>query len=124
MRDAHGRAEPDLPRAEEGLSMPELDVTCPLYRVNDAAHSVESEAEGGETCAICMDALELEQRARRLPCTHVYHDRCAVLWLGMSNRCPVCVRPVVVRDAVLCGTARDPAAYAGVHVHAPATTLG
>lgn len=41
-------------------------------------------------CAICKDEITLEEKVRRLPCSHCYHGDCILPWLGIRNTCPVC----------------------------------
>ncbi|KAI4346756.1 hypothetical protein L6164_007626 [Bauhinia variegata] len=41
-------------------------------------------------CAICKDDILLEEKVRRLPCSHCYHGDCIMPWLGIRNTCPVC----------------------------------
>lgn len=41
-------------------------------------------------CAICKDEVLLEEKVRRLPCSHCYHGDCILPWLGIRNTCPVC----------------------------------
>nr|GMC54485.1 E3 ubiquitin-protein ligase RNF181-like [Ipomoea batatas] len=40
-----------------------------------------------ETCSICLEGLV---KATRMPCSHVFHERCIVRWLKRSNECPLC----------------------------------
>nr|GMC56318.1 E3 ubiquitin-protein ligase RING1-like [Ipomoea batatas] len=40
-----------------------------------------------ETCSICLGGLI---KATRMPCSHVFHQRCIVRWLKRSNECPLC----------------------------------
>ncbi|KAL4612616.1 hypothetical protein ACB092_08G213200 [Castanea dentata] len=44
----------------------------------------------GEECAVCLDEFSIGSEARRMPCSHIYHQDCIVLWLGTSNLCPMC----------------------------------
>jgi len=47
--------------------------------------------ENNRECCICFEALNIGDRATRLPCAHIYHPRCVIQWLGShSNTCPVC----------------------------------
>ncbi|KAF0916685.1 hypothetical protein E2562_010530 [Oryza meyeriana var. granulata] len=51
----------------------------------------EADAARGETqCAVCKDGIEAGERARRLPCAHLYHDGCILPWLAIRNTCPLC----------------------------------
>ncbi|CAN6274599.1 unnamed protein product [Urochloa humidicola] len=52
---------------------------------------VVAEAAGsGVQCAVCRDGVEAGERARRLPCAHLYHDGCILPWLAIRNTCPLC----------------------------------
>ncbi|TKY50112.1 E3 ubiquitin-protein ligase RING [Spatholobus suberectus] len=51
----------------------------------------KEELEGKSVaCAICKDEILLEEKVRRLPCSHCYHGDCILPWLGIRNTCPVC----------------------------------
>ncbi|KAJ1974858.1 hypothetical protein H4R35_003417 [Dimargaris xerosporica] len=44
-----------------------------------------------DKCAICLEHLRRESRARQLPCHHVYHMGCIDQWLiEKSAMCPIC----------------------------------
>jgi len=47
-------------------------------------------ARGDAQCAVCKDGVEAGERARRLPCAHLYHDGCILPWLAIRNTCPLC----------------------------------
>ncbi|XP_004298916.1 PREDICTED: probable E3 ubiquitin-protein ligase HIP1 [Fragaria vesca subsp. vesca] len=56
-------------------------------------------------CTICMDDLDHVDAAEegndhqriiaRLPCSHIYHEGCIVLWLETNHICPLCRSPAV-----------------------------
>lgn len=51
----------------------------------------EEELRGKDmACAICKDEIMLEEKVRRLPCSHCYHGDCILPWLSIRNTCPVC----------------------------------
>lgn len=54
-------------------------------------------AEGCETCVVCLDEMVVDERVRRLPCSHVYHSSCIRIWLRRKNACPCCCKTVVKR---------------------------
>ncbi|XP_022921923.1 uncharacterized protein LOC111430034 [Cucurbita moschata] len=41
-------------------------------------------------CAVCKDKFSMEEKVRKLPCCHYYHDDCILPWLNIRNTCPVC----------------------------------
>ena len=43
-----------------------------------------------EACAVCLNEFSIGSEARRMPCSHTYHQDCIVQWLGRSNMCPMC----------------------------------
>lgn len=65
------------------------------------------------TCLVCLDDFECEDRAARLTCGHVFHERCIKPWLLKQAFCPL--------RCELCPTARapEPVANRTVHTAAP-----
>ncbi|KAL4383339.1 hypothetical protein GQ457_15G026500 [Hibiscus cannabinus] len=43
-----------------------------------------------ETCVICLNELELDSQASRMPCSHGFHSDCIEKWLRRSHYCPIC----------------------------------
>ncbi|XP_045200737.1 uncharacterized protein LOC123554566 [Mercenaria mercenaria] len=49
----------------------------------------------GDICPVCMDAYEIGQNRKFLPCNHVFHAKCIEMWLENSSRnCPIDNLPV------------------------------
>jgi len=42
------------------------------------------------SCPICDERLNLNEGILRLPCKHVFHDKCLCPWLSDHNTCPIC----------------------------------
>lgn len=43
------------------------------------------------SCSICFDDFKLaETNVRKLPCHHLFHERCIFPWLRINGTCPVC----------------------------------
>jgi len=41
-------------------------------------------------CAICMDDFKENDEAKRLPCSHHFHEECISRWLRLHGTCPTC----------------------------------
>jgi hypothetical protein len=46
-------------------------------------------ADKKETCAICLDEIGNEASVK-LPCRHIFHERCIAPWMRGHNTCPMC----------------------------------
>ncbi|XLS85584.1 hypothetical protein HN51_035750 [Arachis hypogaea] len=52
------------------------------------------EVEEKDVCSVCMEGFEGGGN-KRVPCGHVYHSECIILWLSRSNSsCPLCRRHI------------------------------
>nr|CAD7262911.1 unnamed protein product [Timema shepardi] len=49
--------------------------------------SSEELSENSDNCAICWEKME---SARKLPCTHLFHNSCLQSWLEQDSSCPTC----------------------------------
>ena len=47
----------------------------------------QAELSYSEKCAVCWEKLD---KARRLPCAHVFHHNCLRSWLEQDTSCPTC----------------------------------
>lgn len=60
----------------------------------------EEELKGKDiVCAVCKDEVMLEEKVRKLPCSHCYHGDCILPWLSIRNTCPVCRFELPTDDA-------------------------
>ncbi|XVF03380.1 hypothetical protein REPUB_Repub04eG0256000 [Reevesia pubescens] len=51
---------------------------------------VRVETGDDQDCMICLDELNVESYAFRMPCSHTFHDDCIKRWLKQSHYCPIC----------------------------------
>jgi E3 ubiquitin-protein ligase RNF115/126 len=50
----------------------------------------EADVERNLECAICFDDFQLNDKGRRLPCKHIFHEPCITEWLKLHGTCPIC----------------------------------
>merc|ERR1719240_160924 len=58
----------------------------PLIQVdeNDLQHNQKND------CTVCLEELVVGELATRIPCGHLFHERCLRGWLQKKNQCPTC----------------------------------
>jgi hypothetical protein len=92
MQDSKGDAE------TLGLSIP-----VAMAKIEDGKTIVEQCGKNRETlgnfrfqqlsrdCAICCESLQIAQKILQIPsCGHIFHEKCALLWLTKHHTCPYC----------------------------------
>ncbi|KAL4633673.1 hypothetical protein ACB092_04G139500 [Castanea dentata] len=47
-----------------------------------------------QECTICMEEFQIDSKVTRMPCSHVYHEKCIFKWLKTSHVCPLCRYPM------------------------------
>jgi len=73
------RAEED----EEGINSVRLAVDeLPEVVISENGDEVE--------CSICQETFFEGEPAKQLPCEHLYHSKCIVIWFRRKNSCPLC----------------------------------
>ncbi|WOL06553.1 hypothetical protein Cni_G15287 [Canna indica] len=55
-----------------------------------AVLTIEDAVDIDSVCAVCKDEIVVENRVKRLPCRHHFHEECILPWLGIRNTCPLC----------------------------------
>jgi len=79
---------------------PELEVIEPV-RYKDLVRSFPGStgATSDKGCTICLQDLDPEDSAVRLPCGHIFHAECAGEWLSRGHGCPYRCKHKAVRLA-------------------------
>ncbi|KAF8777594.1 E3 ubiquitin-protein ligase RNF126-A-like isoform X2 [Argiope bruennichi] len=81
----------------------EVEISGPPPLAKDQIKSLPSLAvttdllEKGMQCTVCMDDFRLRDKAKRLPCNHLYHEKCITPWLERQATCPNCREIVQVQ---------------------------
>ncbi|KAK4564938.1 hypothetical protein RGQ29_006830 [Quercus rubra] len=47
-----------------------------------------------QQCTICMEEFRISSEVTRMPCSHIYHEKCIFKWLKTSHLCPLCRYPM------------------------------
>ncbi|GFT51876.1 e3 ubiquitin-protein ligase RNF126, partial [Trichonephila clavipes] len=54
-------------------------------------------------CAVCLEKFNLQEKAKQLPCSHLYHEKCIIPWLERQATCPNCRSQVQYRNRSITG---------------------
>jgi len=46
--------------------------------------------KSGQDCSVCSDGFRKGEKIRKLPCKHIFHDKCIMPWLDQNSTCPNC----------------------------------
>lgn len=41
-------------------------------------------------CSVCLEKLNMKEQAKRLPCGHLFHEKCVRPWFSTNTKCPNC----------------------------------
>jgi len=87
---------------QHGLDSAIIDDHTVGHAFTGPATSSRGNSGGGaeETCRVCMDAFQIGEPLRVLPCLHRYHQGCIHEWLKRSPVCPICMRNITAAAAV------------------------
>jgi len=78
------------------LSRTRLEARAPCWHVPSDPLPTASYRLVDQTCSICLEYFNVGERARRLPCSHVFHAHCIDEWLTRSSSiCPEDGLPVL-----------------------------
>ena len=76
----------EVPRKTIGV--PELDSLC---KVQPFKRALLDGDDDSDSCVICCSAFKPRRRVRRLPCGHMFCNKCIIKWVSKeSATCPVC----------------------------------
>lgn len=51
----------------------------------------QEQTSSNTQCSVCFDEFKLrETDVRKLPCNHLFHEKCIFPWLRINGTCPVC----------------------------------
>lgn len=51
---------------------------------------ISSENLLNKECSICLDNYNPTDKIIKLPCNHIYHQKCINEWFSKSKSCPMC----------------------------------
>ncbi|KAJ1530352.1 hypothetical protein ONE63_005265 [Megalurothrips usitatus] len=66
--------------------------------------SAEELAQNSDNCAICWEKMET---ARKLPCSHLFHNSCLQSWLEQDTSCPTCRLALSMQSPITRGHGLD-----------------
>eukprot|EP00516_Mucochytrium_quahogii_P009374 CAMPEP_0203771980 /NCGR_PEP_ID=MMETSP0099_2-20121227/3746_1 /ASSEMBLY_ACC=CAM_ASM_000209 /TAXON_ID=96639 /ORGANISM=" , Strain NY0313808BC1" /LENGTH=372 /DNA_ID=CAMNT_0050669445 /DNA_START=438 /DNA_END=1556 /DNA_ORIENTATION=- len=66
--------------------------------VIEEKHLITENSPTGIMCPVCLDAMKLGEKVKRLPCKHFFHPQCVLPWLEKHNSCPTCRHELETND--------------------------
>lgn len=92
--DAPGAIAASAPYTQPMASTASHAEVASFKRTVDRISPVDVATDCGADC-FCLAKIEKDERIRRLPCGHVFHQDCIDQWLSPAhNTCPYCRRSV------------------------------
>ncbi|XP_038217409.1 E3 ubiquitin-protein ligase RNF181 [Zerene cesonia] len=67
---------------------PRLPPPASKEAVNKLPEVVMSDED--KSCPICLKNFEKNEKAKKMPCNHIFHPNCILVWLEKTNSCPFC----------------------------------
>ena len=55
-----------------------------------AGSMADTDEDEHDLCAVCLCTYEPDDVLIRLPCNHLFHERCVARWLSQDSSCPQC----------------------------------
>ncbi|XP_026485336.2 E3 ubiquitin-protein ligase RNF181 [Vanessa tameamea] len=59
---------------------------------------IEDDSENN--CPICLKKFCINEKAKEMPCQHLFHEKCIITWLYKTNSCPFCRYELPTDDKV------------------------
>lgn len=75
-----------------------MEKNYPLATADDLQHN-------SDNCAICWEKMDT---ARKLPCSHLFHNSCLQSWLEQDTSCPTCRLALSVQSSARMPPNRQP----------------
>ena len=75
-----------------------MEKNYPLATAEDLQHN-------SDNCAICWEKMDT---ARKLPCSHLFHNSCLQSWLEQDTSCPTCRLALSVQSSIRLPQNRQP----------------
>ncbi|EZA49733.1 hypothetical protein DMN91_007710 [Ooceraea biroi] len=69
------------------------DAKLPPPASKDAVENlseIKIESTESKQCPVCLKEFEVDDKAKLMPCQHVFHQECIIPWLQKTNSCPLC----------------------------------
>jgi hypothetical protein len=74
----------------EGFTLPRGASETVLKKERLCKKQGGADSSSGSTCVVCLEDFSSSVKLTKLPCSHVFHDKCIFRWLLYSKSCPIC----------------------------------
>jgi E3 ubiquitin-protein ligase RNF115/126 len=73
------------PASKSAIEALERIVCC-----EENIQSLQKDMGCDNSCSVCKDDFEINQKLIYVPCKHIFHEECLLPWLKERNSCPTC----------------------------------
>ena len=85
---------------DAGVCSDLLTTICSASSSTEGATRIE---DSNEVCSICRSTLSdvelsIHETVRRIPCGHLFHEKCIYKWFERSQDCPLCRKNILIEQ--------------------------
>lgn len=78
-------------------------IFCDAGVCSDLLTTICSASSSTEVCSICRSTLSdvelsIHETVRRIPCGHLFHEKCIYKWFERSQDCPLCRKNILIEQ--------------------------
>ncbi|KAG0441971.1 E3 ubiquitin-protein ligase SIRP1 [Dictyocoela muelleri] len=74
-------------------SLAAMDSIFP-HQLNTGIHLKCFKNETKRSCSVCINDINIGEKAVKLLCKHIFHKKCIYRWMRVQKSCPICRKDV------------------------------
>jgi len=79
----------------------DIETIIKLLPITEIRQKIENKGnENQYRCIICLEEFEIGDTISTLPCTHIFHSNCIIIWIKKNCECPLCKFEVTLKSLI------------------------